>query len=121
MKSAVLISFLFLLVSIQTPIGQLFKIPLLIEHFRKHQRQDGVSLSDFLKDHYTKEHNDADWPEDEQLPFKTMTCYSIGYAIVPEAVRPSAMTALYAERNISYFELFVPQHHLSGIFHPPRA
>ncbi|HET9744643.1 MAG TPA: hypothetical protein VFP97_02955, partial [Chitinophagaceae bacterium] len=69
MRTVATIFLLVLMVSIQTPIGQLFKLPLLIEHFIKHQKRNGVSLIDFLEEHYSSGHNDADLPEDEQLPF----------------------------------------------------
>ena len=83
MKFLTTIFLLVLLVSIQTPIGQLFKLPLLIEHFIKHQKQDGVSLFSFLEDHYVLVHNDADRQEDERLPFKNISFYSISYEVVP--------------------------------------
>jgi hypothetical protein len=70
MKKGVTIFLLVSMVSLQTPVGQLLKLPLLIEHFIKHQQQDGVSLLAYLQDHYSEDHHDADLPEDEQLPFK---------------------------------------------------
>ena len=121
MKNAAAIFFLLLLVSIQTPVGQVFKLPLLIEHFGKHQKQDDVSLIDFLKDHYTEQHNDADWPEDEQLPFKNITFYSIGSAIVPATSRPHVTVPLTADKRILFPETYLLQQHLSSIFHPPRV
>src|SRR5678815_1966973 len=87
MKRAATIFCLVIMVSIQTPIGQLFKLPLLIEHYIKHQTKDDVSFLSFLADHYATDHNDADLPEDEQLPFKNITFYSIGYAIVSPVIQ----------------------------------
>ena len=121
MRSATAIFFLVLLVSIQTPVGQLFKLPNLVEHFAKHQRQDGVSLMDFLQDHYTSSHDDADLPEDEQLPFKNITSYTIGYAIVPGVIKTNACIRLHADKKVIVPDTYTPQQHLSSIFHPPRA
>ncbi|RYF89836.1 MAG: hypothetical protein EOO03_05055, partial [Chitinophagaceae bacterium] len=55
---------------LQTPAGQLLKIPNLIAHFVKHQQEVGTSLPGFLQEHYTIPHQDDDAAEDQQLPFK---------------------------------------------------
>jgi hypothetical protein len=109
------------MVSIQTPVGQFLKLPLLIEHFIKHQKQDGVSLFGFLQDHYSPDHNDADVPEDEQLPFKNITFYSIGYAIVPGVIKSTVFVKLPADKKVIFPESCTPQQHLGSIFHPPRV
>ena len=121
MKKAASIFLLVIMVSIQTPIGQLFKLPLLIEHYIKHQKQDGVSLIGFLEDHYASDHKDADLPEDEQLPFKNITFHSIGYAIVTSVVQKNVAASVPTERKIIFPDTFTPQQHLGSIFHPPRV
>src|SRR5687768_13411703 len=92
MKVATAIFFLVLLVFVQTPAGQVFKLPVLISHYLKHQKMDGISLHGFLSDHYATRHKDADLPEDEQLPFKSIVLFNIGFAILPDATKqyPSA-------------------------------
>jgi len=118
---ATTIFLLTVMVSIQTPLGQLFKLPLLIEHYIKHQKQDGVSLIGFLKDHYASNHKDADLPEDEQLPFKNITFYSMGYAIVTPIIETNAGTPLYTKNKIIFPDTYTIQQHLGSIFHPPRV
>ncbi|MGZ5190236.1 MAG: hypothetical protein ACXWCZ_04405 [Flavisolibacter sp.] len=120
MRSAVAIFLLVLVVSVQTPVGQLFKLPLLIEHFIKHQNQNGISLIDFLEVHYTTGHNDADLPEDEQLPFKRIFYDTIGYAIVPGVIKTNVFVPLPADIKVFFFDTYAPQQHLASIFHPPR-
>jgi len=121
MKSAVTIFLLVLMVSIQTPVGQLFKLPLLIEHYIKHHKQDGVSIIGFLEDHYSTDHNDGDRQEDEQLPFKNITFYSMGYAIVTPIVQANVFAPLPTEKKIVFPGTYTPQQHLGSIFHPPRV
>ena len=121
MRRGVAIFFLVLLVSAQTPVGQLLKLPNLIEHFIKHQQQNEVSFIAFLIDHYRPDHNDTDLPEDQQLPFKNITFYSIGYAVVPCAIKANAIIALVVDKKILFTDSYTPQQHLGGIFHPPRA
>ena len=121
MKKCAAIFLLVLLVSIQTPAGQVFKLPILIEHFMNHQRQDGVSLLGFLQDHYAPNHHDADLPEDEQLPFKNITFYTIGYAIVPGVIRTTVFVEPTGNKKVIFPETYAPQQHLGSIFHPPRV
>lgn len=112
---------LILLVSMQTPVGQLFKLPLLVEHFLKHQKQEGVSLFGFLVDHYKANHKDADFPEDEQLPFKNISFYSISNAIVPEIVQTNLLVSVPSDKKIIFRGTYLPQQHLASIFRPPRV
>jgi hypothetical protein len=122
MKTGITIFLLVLLVSIQTPVGQLFKFPALIEHFIKHQEKASVSLIDFLQDHYASDHNDADLPDDERLPFKDMTFYTIGYAIVPGVViKTHVSIPLPADKKVIFPEAYTAYQHFGSIFHPPRA
>jgi len=121
MKSAAAIFFLIIMVSTQTPIGQLFKLPFLIEHYIKHQAQDDVSLLGFLADHYKADHNDGDLPEDEQLPFKNITFYSIGYAIVTPVIQANVFTPSPVDKKVIFHDTYTPQQNLSSIFHPPRV
>ena len=122
MKAGVTIFLLVLLVSIQTPVGQLFKLPALIEHFIKHQKENGVSLVDFIQDHYASDHNDSDLPDDERLPFKNMTFYTIGYAIVPGLIfKKSVFFPLLPDKKVIFPEVYTAHKHFGSIFHPPRV
>jgi len=121
MKSAATIFLLILLASIQTPIGQLFKLPLLVEHFIQHRNQDGVSLFGFLEDHYATNHNDADLPEDEELPFKNVKFHSIGYAILTLPVHADVPASFPGDKKIVFPNTNMPHQHLASIFHPPRV
>lgn len=121
MRSTATIMLLFLLVSAQTPVGQVLKLPLLVEHFLKHQEQEGASLIGFLDEHYISDHQDADLPEDEQLPFKSLAHYSIGSAIVPELAETKLPVHIPPGKKPVIPQISIPQQHLPGIFHPPRA
>lgn len=109
------------MVSILTPVGQLCKLPFLVEHYIKHQKLEGVSLIDFLETHYLANHQDADLPEDEQLPFKILSYYNIGFAIVTPTVQANVDTLLLADNKIVFPATYSLQQHLQNIFHPPRV
>ena len=110
-----------LLVSTQTPVGQLFKLPFLIEHFIKHQKKEGTSVLGFFHEHYTSDHNDADLPEDEQLPFKTIILSNLGNAIVPSVAKADFSLPVICVGKIILSDAYSPQQHLNTIFHPPRV
>src|SRR5690242_1084004 len=120
MKSVVTIFLLVPMVLVQTPVGQFLKLPMLIEHFMNHQRRDNVSLIGFLEDHYSPDHADADLPEDQELPFRSITFYSMGYAIVPGIIKPSVSVTLYADKKVTFPESHTGQQHIDNIFHPPK-
>jgi hypothetical protein len=85
------------LLTTQPPFGQVFKLHLLVEYFHKHQKQD---LLPFLKDHYSHEHYDSDWPDDQQLPFKTVMLCDIGFAIVPRMAKVDFAVKFNAPGNV---------------------
>ncbi|MCX6182126.1 MAG: hypothetical protein NT150_09385 [Bacteroidetes bacterium] len=70
MKKLLAISLLSLYLLTLTEVGQLIKLPLLVDHFIEHKEKDqNLSLLDFLAMHYSHSHTpDAD---DLKLPFKS--------------------------------------------------
>lgn len=57
-----------------TSIGQLLKVPNLIEHYKEHQSEvnsNTISFIQFIKAHYSK-NNEHNHSEHEDLPFKTV-------------------------------------------------
>lgn len=106
--------------SAQTPLGQIFKLPLLIEHFYEHKQQSGVSLISFIIDHYSHEHHDADRSKDQELPFKTIVLGSIGSAIVPASLQSDFSIQPGCPQKVAVNDVHNPQQHLCNIFHPPR-
>lgn len=114
------ILFFTLMVSVQTPLGQLLKLPLLVEHFLKHRQQTNISLLDFLGEHYATDHRDADLPEDEQLPFKTSCNITINAALVTPHFHSNLYIPSDAEKKMLLPGRSIPQQDLCSVFHPPR-
>ncbi|WP_293892312.1 hypothetical protein [Flavobacterium sp.] len=82
MKKIIATSFLFIFLCANTEIGQLLKIPNLIEHYLEHRNHhdDNHSLSffDFVKSHYNDNHKHSDTDkhdEHKNLPFKTINTH----------------------------------------------
>jgi hypothetical protein len=119
MKTAASI-LLVVFLSAQTPLGQVFKLPVLLEHFYQHQQQNGISLLSFIIEHYSHEHYDADQSEDQQLPFKTVILCSIGSAVIPAVVQSDFSIQSDYPLKVAVNDVHTPQQHLCSIFHPPR-
>ena len=108
-----------IMVCYQTPANQLLRLPLLIEHYHRHNSAEGMSLLDFLKQHYAKDHKDADQSEDEQLPFKGASSLEINYALVPMPITiPRQFRSEPAKKSSRPFHLITRQQ--DAVFHPPK-
>lgn len=121
MRTTVAICLLVLLSLTQTPIGQVVKLPFLVEHYYKHRKVEDVSLMRFLVDHYSGQHRDADRSEDEQLPFKMVVLQSMAAAVLPTVVTNELSVKRYVPEKILCRQNYFPRQHLASIFHPPRV
>jgi hypothetical protein len=113
---------MFLFLSSSQEFYELCKLPLLIEHYKKHKMDNGsLSLVDFLKTHYTKEtKNDNDDNEDNELPFKNIFDNHLSqfYLPVNEVHFASNKANCTSTANWRYsdwksYDLIFP------VFHPP--
>jgi hypothetical protein len=80
--------FLTVILLAQTPLQQLLRLPVLVQHFQEHRTETpGISLSSFLILHYFSGHpKDADYDRDMQLPFRAQDVVLISSTVVPEPV-----------------------------------
>jgi hypothetical protein len=113
---------MFLFIGSSKQFIELCKLPLLIEHYKKHKIEKGsLSLMDFFKDHYTKEtKNDNNDNEDSQLPFKNIINNQPSQLYLPVSEPHIAFknTNYIRLQNPAYpdwkpFDLIFP------VFHPP--
>lgn len=120
MRKTVAIFFLIVFSLTFTECGQLIKLPLLVNHYLKHQ-QKGHSLTAFLLEHYaTPDHNDADSQEDNQLPFKSAFAPVSVAMEIPIETELSLPVYPVQPRQKLIFLSHPLQQHLHRIFHPPR-
>ncbi len=113
------------IVTAGTQLHQLLKLPVFVQHFQEHQKEDkNISLLRFVIIHYFSGNpKDNDYNRDMQLPFKTTECSSL---ITIAVVLLPAVTAERPEFFISnsYPALknntFLPSH-LSDIWQPPKV
>ncbi|MBE9583579.1 hypothetical protein IM792_03885 [Mucilaginibacter sp. JRF] len=116
---------LLLIAADTTELHQLFKLPILFEHFAEHkQRDESVSLMDFLSMHYWGDDlNDNDNDRDMQLPFKKMDAHSAHVFFLP-VVRTITIKSHFEALNKAYplyRQSFIPDPALAAPFRPPCA
>jgi hypothetical protein len=109
-------------------LHQFLRIPVLIQHFVEHRRQDpSISFLAFLNLHYIHQYViDEDYQRDNQLPFRHVDCCAANINISWECpantvVQLPARTTETKNEFIVYDE----EHHsllsVADIFQPPRC
>lgn len=128
MRRVVAILFLTVVLFTATPMQQLLKLPVLVQHYYEHKNDDtALTLLSFLELHYLSSHddNDGDNNRDQQLPFKTT---DINVAASFLNALPGNNTALTISPNITTKqgltladETIVSSQYLSAIWQPPKT
>lgn len=110
-----------------TELGQLLKLPKLMEHFAEHAHEDaGVTFTDFLAMHYSPDApKDEDYEEDKQLPFKEHNTSAgtnwIVFTPVTSSVIFTPTNANAAEHFILYSEDFISSSLSVLVWQPPKS
>ena len=108
-----------------TPLHQLCKIPVLIQHYQEHRQLDeNVDLLDFLSMHYWgNDLNDNDEDRDRQLPFKEFNAGTHLGLFLPTQ-KFSIITAEVFYPSVLFHVLrneYLPDPSISSLFRPPKA
>lgn len=112
---------LFLFSSAATELGQFLKLPFLVQHFYQHRQAEGLSLAEFLAEHYNSHHSDEDLQDDMQLPFKTVIDGpSLAVTVPAQRLELKKPVDVPAEQPQPISTSFVPSQLVFQIFHPPR-
>jgi len=106
-----------------TSIGQLLKIPNLIEHYIEHKNElttASISFIDFLESHYSK--NAENNPEEHQdLPFKTFEIASTVFLLVNNTnyqIQP--IKAVISSKQKFFYHQSLKSYLISTIWLPPK-
>lgn len=107
-----------------TSIGQLWKIPNLIEHYKEHKLDLGskitFSFKEFIKIHYTKDlenHHD----EHHDLPFKTFDNQTNNlFTFVVLNFQFSVKKIFYKNQNSFFYRNSFHTNSFSSIWQPPK-
>jgi hypothetical protein len=124
-KKLFAISFLFIYLFSTTEFSQLLKMPLLVEHFIEHRKENShLTLGQFLYMHYSKgDVYDADYTKDMKLPFKTHdNCVAsiINVYLPSQKVVITKPVQFIENQHFNTQETFLQSTFLSNIWQPPR-
>jgi hypothetical protein len=116
---------LLVLVLYNTPLYQLCKIPLLVQHYQEHhEKNHSISFLDFLNMHYLgNDDDDHDDDIDRQLPFKEANAGAVHH-LFTAAPRNFVIQKFDVERVVDYpveDHSLLPTSHVAGLFRPPQA
>ena len=106
---------------------QVFKLPVLIEHFVNHQLiNKDYTLMGFFEHHYLDKNLDNDYEQDKKLPFRTYDFSTVSSPLVftfqgIEDFIPKKPKIVIFEKKAHYFykKDFISEFHYS-IFQPPE-
>ena len=106
-----------------TSIGQLLKIPNLIEHYNEHKNElttTSISFIDFLESHYSK--NTENNPEEHQnLPFKTFEIASTVFVLVNHIIfQIQPVKAVISSKQKFFYQASFKSDLISSIWLPPK-
>lgn len=105
-----------------TSIGQLLKIPNLIEHFKEHKNElnnDSISFIDYIVSHYSK---DSETSHDhENLPFKTYdNSASTLYVFSTITYQILTIKPLITSKKKFFYNKFFKSKSITSIWLPPK-
>lgn len=126
MRKCLSILFLFISLNAYTPFREMWKLPVLVDHFMEHQAENPfISVLDFFDMHYIHDSpHDADYARDMQLPFKMVSLTSLSvfaipsppvyFPITPPVYNKKEKPILY---NLSAYSF----NYHNSIWQPPKA
>ncbi len=125
MKKLFIIFVLFIYLSANTQLHEVFKLPTLIEHFIEHnQANPSLSFFDFLHMHYANGNvKYADYDKDMQLPFKSHhECdnFVTVFSLLPN--NPQIIQPVYFHKTLfcEYNHILISSAALEAIWQPPK-
>lgn len=126
MKKISIIVLLFFYLCGTTHLHEIFKLPLLIDHFVEHsQSNKNLTFWEFLDDHYAKQNDgiSSDDDKDMKLPFKShQDCvnYIVAFSMVPNT--PNFFEPIYTNpvNFLDYNSAILSSSFLDNIWQPPK-
>ena len=127
MKKGISIFILAIFLLSTTPLSELLKLPLLVEHYKEHKQVNkNLTVLEFLDIHYAHGNpRDADYDKDMKLPFKSIPSHStVSTALcTPQAVFSGSEMEYFvlSENEFSNYPFTYTSTFLDAIWQPPRA
>lgn len=126
MKKTIAISFLFIFLCANTEIGQLLRLPNLIQHFIEHNNpvDNDVSIVDFITIHYNEnqQHSNKGKDNHQNLPFKTING-AINTVLAFEnqtEVSFPKQNIIFVNSTVPFYQEFYISNVFASIWQPPK-
>lgn len=116
----------FLILLTNTSLGEMFRVPRLIHHYKEHVVWDSNdSFVEFIKKHYAKEinHPDDEHNDHENLPFKSITFHKVPCDLLVQHMEPKVELELIVhvdKKKLNYYRYTYVESPLDGIWQPPQ-
>lgn len=105
-----------------TAIGQLLKVPNLVEHYNAHNdelKSQSISFIDYLISHYSK--NAENHEEHHDLPFKTLdNSVNILFSFSITAFHFQVLKHLFSNKKKFFYIQFFKSNLITSIWLPPK-
>ncbi|WP_290822357.1 hypothetical protein [Flavobacterium sp.] len=105
-----------------TSIGQLLKVPNLIEHYNEHKNEltsDSISFIDYIVSHYSK--NAENNHDHQDLPFKTLdNSSSVLFAITIVTYQIQVVKPLISTQKKFFYNKSFKSNLIASIWLPPK-
>lgn len=128
MRQFTVLFFLTAVLFTATPLQQLFKLPVLVQHYYEHKQIDkNISIIAFLKLHYLEEEegSDTDDKRDQQLPFKSLAHFvtptTINAGLTADAEIVIKPTIIGKPLLNPVYKQLKSSQYLSSIWQPPKC
>lgn len=129
MKRTVILFLVGFYLSVSTPLSEIWKLPILIEHYEEHKsKNQQLSFIDFLKLHYESDHLmghplNHDYEQDQRLPFIQMNL-PMNFICVVEEINSFKQLLFFdstqIQKIISNHDEPMGSDYIDSILHPPQ-
>ncbi|MEZ4788098.1 MAG: hypothetical protein R2790_09550 [Flavobacterium haoranii] len=123
MKKIIAIFLITIFLCANTSIGQLLKVPNLLEHYKEHQKKvatSSISFVQFLKLHYSKKFENNQ-EEHQNLPFKTFdNVTSVLFTISFNDIQIQLIKTLITYKKKFFYNKSFKSKLITSIWLPPK-
>jgi hypothetical protein len=109
-----------------TFVEDIARIPVLVEHYQHHQQEEtpNISFAEFISMHYGSDANESNDIHHHSLPLKHTNdvghIHLLPVFTLPESKLGFSIIPVEIEHN-TFHAQFIPNHNLDAIFQPPKS
>lgn len=110
---------------VQTPMQQVLRVTVLVEHYFEHKHTNThIGVFDFLAMHYFNDKKQVDYSRDVQLPFKQCSPSFLFFALYMQPATTLHSVQLFPpalQQLLPYRSSFYHAQAIANIWQPPRV